>query len=134
MSAGSTQTAQAAACGIEIARLASQTRQAYFTAVAAAETERYMRQVHQAAQAGAGLAREMARVGNVSRLRQMREQTFYADATLNVARAAHAAWIAAGGLTVPDLPAPPDEGWALVVDALFGIGLTGLLAARRRKS
>ena len=76
---------------IEIARLASQTRQAYFTAVAAAETERYMRQVHQAAQAGAGLAREMARVGNVSRLRQMREQIFYADATLNAARATHAA-------------------------------------------
>lgn len=46
------------------------------------------------------------------------------------ARAAHAAWIAAGGLTVPDLPAPPPEGWALVVDALFGIGLQRPLEGR----
>ncbi len=46
------------------------------------------------------------------------------------ARAAHTAWIAAGGLTVPDLPAPPDEGWALVVDALFGIGLQRPLEGR----
>lgn len=46
------------------------------------------------------------------------------------ARAAHAAWIAAGGLTVPDLPAPPPEGWALVADALFGIGLQRPLEGR----
>ena len=37
------------------------------------------------------------------------------------ARAAHAAWIAAGGTTVAD---PPAGAGALVVDALFGIGLT----------
>ncbi len=46
------------------------------------------------------------------------------------ARAAHAAWIAVGGLTVPDLPTPPPEGWALVVDALFGIGLQRPLEGR----
>ena len=37
------------------------------------------------------------------------------------ARAAHAAWIAAGGTTVAN---PPAGAGALVVDALFGIGLT----------
>ncbi len=36
------------------------------------------------------------------------------------ARAAHAAWQAAGGREVADIPAGP---WGLVVDALFGIGL-----------
>ncbi len=33
------------------------------------------------------------------------------------------AWRDAGGETVSDLPAAPANGWALVVDALFGIGL-----------
>ena len=33
------------------------------------------------------------------------------------------AWREAGGETVSDLPAAPANGWALVVDALFGIGL-----------
>ena len=39
------------------------------------------------------------------------------------AAAALAAWRAAGGETVSDFPAAPANGWALVVDALFGIGL-----------
>lgn len=39
------------------------------------------------------------------------------------AAAAFAAWRAAGGETVSDFPAAPANGWALVVDALFGIGL-----------
>ena len=46
------------------------------------------------------------------------------------AAAAHAAWIAAGGRTVPDLPPPPPDGWTLVVDALFGIGLQRPLEGR----
>lgn len=74
---------------LEVARLASETRQAYFTAVASNETVRYLRQVKQAADAGAELARQMALVGNFSKLRQAREQVFYADATLNLARAEH---------------------------------------------
>ena len=40
------------------------------------------------------------------------------------ARAAYSAWWQAGGREVATLPAMPAEGWALAVDALFGIGLT----------
>ena len=76
---------------IEVARLAADTRQAYFTAVAAEESVRYRRKVQQAAQAGAELARRMAQVGNFSTLRQAREQAFYADAALNLARTEQAA-------------------------------------------
>ncbi len=36
---------------------------------------------------------------------------------------AYADYLAAGGTVVSDLPAAPANGWALVVDALFGIGL-----------
>ena len=72
---------------IEVARLAAETRQAYFTAVAAEESVRHLGKVKQAAEAGAELARRMARVGNFSKLRQAREQAFYADAALGLARA-----------------------------------------------
>jgi len=37
------------------------------------------------------------------------------------AKAAHAAWLAAGGACTTDIPA--NQGWALAVDGLFGIGL-----------
>lgn len=68
-------------------RLAADTRRAYFAAVAADETTRYMEQVRQAAEASADLAQRMARAGNFSRLQQAREQSFYADATAQLARA-----------------------------------------------
>jgi hydroxyethylthiazole kinase-like uncharacterized protein yjeF len=50
---------------------------------------------------------------------------FAADPTRLPADAAvaRAAWLAAGGSTDASLPPPPPQGWALVVDALFGIGL-----------
>lgn len=44
------------------------------------------------------------------------------------ARAAYDAWHEAGGITRDTLPETPAEGWALVVDALFGIGLQRPLA------
>lgn len=72
---------------LEMARLAADTRRAYFEAVAAQEQERYARQVQDAADAGAELARRMAQVGNYSKLQQAREQAFYADAVLGVAQA-----------------------------------------------
>lgn len=46
------------------------------------------------------------------------------------AASAHAAWLAAGGETLPELPPTPPGGWALVVDALFGIGLQRSLEGR----
>src|SRR5574343_252403 len=110
---------------IEVARLAAETRQAYFTAVAAEESVRYQHKVKQAAEAGAELARRMAQVGNFSKLRQAREQAFYADAALNLARAQQSAVSARERLArvlgvversqiqlpnrLPDLPKDPNE-------------------------
>ena len=71
-------------------RLSGETRKAYFQALAAEETVRYMRKVRDVAESSAELARRMAAVGNWSRLQQAREQGFYADAALNVARAEQA--------------------------------------------
>lgn len=72
---------------LEVLRLASDTRKAYYAALAAEESVRYLRKVKDLADAGAELARRMERVGNGSRLARAREQGFYADATLNLARA-----------------------------------------------
>ena len=43
----------------------------------------------EAADASNELARRMAAAGNFSKLAQMREQSFYADATAQLARAQH---------------------------------------------
>ncbi len=71
----------------DVIKLASDTRKAWITAVAAQQPALYMRDVKDAAEAGAELARRMARVGNWSRLQQAREQVFLADATAQMARA-----------------------------------------------
>ncbi len=68
-------------------RVADQTRRAYFAAVAAQETVKYMEQVKLSAEASAELAFKMAQVGNWSKLDQAREQAFYADAVTQLARA-----------------------------------------------
>jgi len=75
---------------LHMLRLAADTRRAWVMAVAAEESVRYMRQVQQSAEAGAELARRMAQAGNWNRLNQAREQSFYADAALNLARASRA--------------------------------------------
>ncbi|WP_228536078.1 TolC family protein [Noviherbaspirillum malthae] len=107
-------------------QLAADTRRAYFNAVAAEQTAKYMEQVQAAADAGAELSQRLARVGNVSKLDQAREQVFYADATAQVARARHNATAAREQLTrllglwgkntaftlpdrLPDLPKAPTE-------------------------
>ena len=72
---------------LEMLTLATEARKAYINAVAATETMRYMRQVMQAANASAELARRMEQVGNFNKLQRAREQSFYADAALNLARA-----------------------------------------------
>jgi outer membrane protein TolC len=74
----------------EALRVALETRKAWFNAVAARETARYMAQVKQAAEASAELARRMAEVGNWPKLNQAREQAFYAEATAQLARARQA--------------------------------------------
>ncbi|MGZ8287743.1 MAG: TolC family protein [Telluria sp.] len=107
----------------EAVRLASDTRKAYFTAVAARQTALYMDQVRGAAEASAELAKRMAEVGNVSKLDQAREQAFYAEATAQLARSRHNAtvareqlarllgvWGAQAGLSLPDrLPDLPQS-------------------------
>jgi outer membrane protein TolC len=72
---------------LQVLTLAADTRKAWVQAVAAEEAVRYMRQVMEAAEAGAELARRMAQVGNFNKLQQAREQAFYADAALALARA-----------------------------------------------
>ena len=72
---------------METLRLAAETRKAYYNAIAAGQTRSYMEQVRRAADAGAELARRMAQTGNWNKLQQAREQGFYADAALNLARA-----------------------------------------------
>lgn len=75
---------------MRVLSLAADTRKAYFNALAAEETVRYMRQVKQAADASAELARRMEQVGNFNKLQRAREQGFYADATLKLAQAQQA--------------------------------------------
>ena len=70
--------------------LAAQTRKAWVSALAAEESVRYTRQVMQAAEASAELARRMEQVGNFNKLQRAREQSFHAEAALNVARAEQA--------------------------------------------
>jgi outer membrane protein TolC len=72
---------------LEVLTLASVTCKAYFEAVAAEESVRYMRRAMESAEAGAELARRMAQAGNWGKLQQAREQSFYADSALNLARA-----------------------------------------------
>jgi len=75
---------------LDVLRLAAETRKAWVAAVAAGQTAAYQQQAMEAAEAGAELARRMAQVGNWSKLKQAREQSFYADAALAVARAEQA--------------------------------------------
>ena len=114
----------------EAVRLASETRRAYFSAVAAAQTEKFMSQVVTSAEAGAQLAQEQTKVGNWSKLDRAREQAFYAEATTQYARARHSATAAREQLVrllglwgsnvdfkipdrLPDLPQKPNEPGAL---------------------
>jgi outer membrane protein TolC len=119
----------------EVIRLASETRKAWVHAVAAAQAERYMGQVKDAADAASELARRMVAVGNWSKLNQMREQAFYADAAAQLARARNEAHTARERLArlaglwgedlvfrlpdrLPDLPASPRESGELEARAM----------------
>jgi len=114
---------QAAAQAIQ---LATDTRRAYFTAVAAAQSAAFAEQVRVAADASSELAERMAKVGNWSKLDQARERAFYQDATTQLARSRHEATASREQLVrllglwgeqqnfvlpdrLPDLPAQPKE-------------------------
>ncbi len=71
---------------METLQVAADTRRAWFNAVAAQETAKYMEQVRMAAETSAELARRMAAAGNFSKLDQAREQVFYAETTAQLAR------------------------------------------------
>lgn len=111
---------------MEMLALAAETRKAWVGAVAADESLRYSRQVQRAADAGAELASRMAAVGNFTKLQQAREQGFYAQAVLDLARAQQAQVAARERLTrllglwgtqtqfelperLPDLPKEPAD-------------------------
>ncbi len=72
---------------VTVVQLANDTRQAYFSAVAAAESVHYLEQVKTAAEAGAELARRMRAAGNWNALDQAREQGFYDDAQRRMTQA-----------------------------------------------
>lgn len=112
------------AAAYEAVGLAADTRRAFFSAVAAQETARYLRQVKEAANASSELARRMLRAGHFNKLAQMREQAFYADATAELARAEQQAvaererltrWLGLSGAQLgfrlperlPELPSAP---------------------------
>jgi len=65
---------------LEIARLAKDTREAFYAAVAAKASLNYMQRIRAAADTGVTLAQKMVAAGNWNRLDQSREQGFYADA------------------------------------------------------
>ena len=71
----------------DVIATATEARQAWVDAVAARQSLTYAEQARKAAEAGAELGRRMAAVGNFSRLEAAREQSFYAEATADVARA-----------------------------------------------
>jgi outer membrane protein TolC len=106
-------------------QLASDTRKAYFNAVAAQQNASFAEQVLTAAQAGAELVQQMAKTGNWSKLDQAREQVFYAEAVAQSARARQTVVTSREQLTrllglrdtqtafklperLPDLPAEPN--------------------------
>jgi outer membrane protein TolC len=74
----------------EALRVGLETRKAWFGAVAAQEAEKYLEQVKESAEASAELARRMAAVGNWPKLNLAREQAFYAETIVQLARARHA--------------------------------------------
>lgn len=119
----------------EVIRVAAETRRAWVQAVAAAEAVRHAVRVKEAAEAGSELASRMAAAGNWSKLNQMREQVFRADAAAQLARAKQSAQSARERLArltgvsggdpalqlperLPDLPAAPRDGGALEAQAM----------------
>lgn len=75
----------------DVVTLVTQVRMAWVAAVAANESATYSKLVYESAQASAELAKRMQTVGNFSRLQRIRQQAFYADASLQLLNSQHAA-------------------------------------------
>lgn len=110
----------------ETVGVAGEARNAFFGAVTAQQLVGYFGQVKEAADASNELARRMVAAGNFNKLAQLREQSFYSDATTQLARAQQQAVAARERLTrvlalsgeqldfklpdrLPDLPDAPAE-------------------------
>ncbi|MFN4277788.1 MAG: TolC family protein [Ferrovibrio sp.] len=108
----------------QVLSLAAQTKRAWYEAVAAEQTARYVAQVRESAEVQAELARRMRQAGNWSLLDYTREQLFYASVTAQLAKSRLAATMAREKLArlmglwggdlafklserLPDLPARP---------------------------
>lgn len=74
--------------------IAAEARKAFFEAVAARQLVGYQAQVKAAADASNDLAKRMVQAGNFPQLAQMREQSFYSDALINLAKAQHRSVVA----------------------------------------
>ncbi len=74
---------------LQAVRIAAEARRAYFQAVAAHQSLRYLQQADLAAQASAELAQRMAKVGNWGKLEEAREQAFRAEVAAQLVRAGH---------------------------------------------
>ena len=75
---------------LQIVRLATDTRRAYFQAVAEKQSVSYLQQVDQVAQASAELAQRMAKAGNWNKLDEAREQAFRYEVSVQLAKAEQA--------------------------------------------
>ena len=75
----------------DVVGLISQVRMAWVAAVAASESATYSKLVYESAQASAELAKRMQSVGNFNRLQRVRQQAFYADASLQLLASQHTA-------------------------------------------
>ena len=110
----------------ETVGVAGEARKAFFEAVTGQQLVGYFAQVKEAADASNELARRMFAAGNFNKLAQMREQSFYSDATTQLARAQQRVVAARERLTrilalsgeqldfklpdrLPDLPDAPAE-------------------------
>lgn len=76
---------------LQAVRLASDTRRAYFQAIAAEQSLAYLRQAALASEASAELAQRMAKAGNFNKLDGAREQAFHAEVSAQLKRAEHGA-------------------------------------------
>jgi outer membrane protein TolC len=70
-----------------VARLATDTREAFYAVVAARQSLDYAHKVRSAAETGAELANRMVAAGNWNRLDQAREQSFFNDSVRSLTRA-----------------------------------------------